>query len=287
MKINRKKKFGFVCLTLILIMTLSLTVFADMLFIEAESGKIDGLSVVNNTGAFSGKAIQSTEAEQTVEYTFNIDKAGKYLIWARVYCTFAEDNSYFYSLDGDTYNGSDLWIFDYYEDSDYEIKPDQKYIRPEYNDPALYSTWYWIPMSYRDTGGDPVTRHNVRIFDMTAGSHKLLLQTREIGAMIDKFIITDDLDYDPSKITGDPEAVYLAAIAAEAAAKAAAEAAAAAPVVVEAVPAPAPAPVAAVSTSATPPATSDTAFTYILIFMLSSVVFSATITILRRGKNRM
>ena len=284
MKIKRSKKFtsfAYICITLILIISLSLTALADLLFVEAESGKVDGISIIDDGAAFGGKVIQTTDVEQTSEYTFNLEKAGTYIIWARVFHEHNEDNSYFYSVDGDTYNGADLWIFDYYEESEYEVIPGGKYLRPEYNNAAaVNSTWYWIPLTYRDADADPVTRHNIKLFDLTAGAHTLLLQAREVGAKIDKIIITDDLDYAPHTIDGDPEAVYLAELAAiEAAAAAEAEALAAATVTAEAVEVPvqaaveAPAPVV--------PQTGDNAFVYVLAFALLG---SISVIILRRRR---
>jgi hypothetical protein len=270
------KKIMCAFLIAILMLSLSLTVSADTLFIEAESGAIkNGMLVVDANGAYSGKVIQSTErdVDESVEYTFNIENAGKYIIWARVYATHAEDNSYFFSVNGDMYNGHSLYTFDYYEDSDYEVNLDNpdnaKFIRPEYQDP-LYDVWYWIPLSFRDVDEDPQTRHNVKFFDLPAGTNKLYVETREAGALIDKFIITDDLNYEPHKIDGDPETIYLAE-------KAAAEAAAA--------PAPEPAPAAEAATPApvavpTPaPQTSDNILFSILIF---AAVCAAAIFVLKR-----
>lgn len=271
-----KKQIIFVLTAILFIMTFTITALADMVFIEAESGKIDGLSTVDDSGAFGGKAIQSTEAAETVEYNFNIADAGTYLIWARVKHENNEDNSYFYSLDGSTYNGVDLWIFDYYENSEYELTADTKYLRPEYNDDnAILNKWYWIPLTYRDAEGDPVTRHNPQYFEISAGSHTLLMETREVGALIDKLIITNDLDYAPHTIDGDPEAIYLAEIAAAEAA--AAEAAAVDEnamgggddnVHVE----PAPVVTAPVAVA---PQTSDNVSIFVIILMLSAAVLFA------------
>ena len=286
MKIKRSKKFtsfAYICITLILIISLSLTALADLLFIEAESGKVDGISIIDDGAAFGSKAIQTTELGQTIEYTFNLEKSGKYIVWARVFHEHNEDNSYFYSLDEDTYDGENLWIFDYYEESEYEVIPGGKYLRPEYNNAAaVNSTWYWIPLTYRDANADPVTRHNIKLFDLTEGAHTLLLQAREVGAKIDKIIITDDLDYAPHTIDGDPEAIYLAELAAiEAAAVAEAEALAAATVTAEAVEVPvqaaveAPAPVV--------PQTGDNAFVYVLAFALLGAL--GVISLRRRREN--
>ena len=259
---------------------MSLNVFADMLFIEAESGKADGIATVNNSGAYNGKAIQSKETEQTIEYKFNIEKAGKYIIWARVYATASSDNSYLYSFNGSK-NGSDLWIFDFYEENDNPTPgSSDPYFDPKVQGPELYSTWYWIRMNYRDVSTDPAGWYNTQIFDMSTGTQTLLLQTREVGAMIDKFIITDDLNYNPNKIDGDPEVPYLAELAAAAAAAAAAEAAAAAPsAAVEEVQVP-----VAVAAPAPVPNTSDNGSVYVL--MLLSALLTAGVLILRRRKCR-
>ena len=207
----------------------------DFIFIEAESGKNSGMNIASDAGAYSGKCIVSKDAEDTMEYTIDIANPGEYVIWARVYAENEADNSYLYSLNGDLFNGTDMWIFDFYE-FNAQPTPSDRYYDPLLQGADLYFQWYWMRMDWRDTNVDPAVWWNMKFFDMKAGANEFLLKTREIGAKIDKFIVTNNLDYDPKLIVGDPEASYLAQLAAEEAA-AAAEAAAN-----EEVPAPSPAP---------------------------------------------
>lgn len=192
---------------------LATTVFsAEFVFIEAESGKMDSMSEVADAEAYGGKYITSGDVEESADYTFEIPKDGKYTAWFRVYATSDTDNSIFFSVDGDTYNDEDSqWIFDFREASEYEVSPDEKYLDPDYNNADVcYDRWYWIRMSYRDASADPVTRFNTKLYDFTAGTHTLHIQAREAGGRIDKFFFTDDLDYNPNNVTGDPEAEIIA-----------------------------------------------------------------------------
>jgi len=282
MKINRLKKTTmWACMIIVLAMILSLTVLADLIFIEAETGKAGGIETINDGGAYNGKCIQSTDTEQTIEYTFSIEKAGNYFIWARVYAESSGDNSYFYSLNGEKYDLTDpeMFIFDFYEDNENPTGGDYDF-DPKIQGDSLYSTWYWMRMNWRDTSEDPAIWYNTKNHEMKAGNNTLLLQTREVGAMIDKFIITDDASYDPKKITGDPEAAYLEEKAASEAAAAVVEEPAAPEPVVVAEPPP-PAPVVEVT-----PKTSDNMFNLFLGFVVISVVLSGVLTVMRRKTNK-
>ena len=299
MKIGRNKKIMYVCMTLILMLTLSFTVFAEMVFIEADSGKLDStdpMKIGSGEGAFNGKYIFGEEnGIEKISYEFEIKEAGDYYLWFRLMGHNDESNSFFVQIDGAGFNqeeghfAGEWYTFDMWEPSEgYEYSADNQFLptlENHKNPDWIYSpNWQWIPLAYRDQTIDPPVRHNLVKHNFTAGKHTIEIMTREPGCYLDKIIITNDLTYDPRSISGDPEAIYLAEIAAaEAAAKAAEEAAAAVAVVVEAQPAPV-APVA-VATPAAPPQTSDNALIYILIFILSSVVFSVSV-ISRRAKQK-
>ena len=260
----KNKQIMFLLMTALLILTLSLPVLAEFVFIEAESGKTSNFPIIDNAGAFNGKAIEAQTADDEIVYTFNIEKAGKYTIWARVWGVDSTMNSFLYSLNGDMFNDA-LWIFDLYEAVG-EISNDaDPYYDPMINTSDLYETWYWMRINWRDNSGDPAIWHNTKIFDMKAGENTLLIKARELSSRIDKLIITDDLGYDPKTISGDPEAPYLAEFAA---AKAAADAAAAAAAAEEAAPAPAaeqrPAPQA--------PRTADGSMVFVLILIPAAVL---------------
>ena len=219
-----KKQIICVCMTLILVLILALPVLAEFIFIEAESGQNSGFAIVDG-GALNGKAIEAATADDTIEYTFNIEKGGKYTIWARVWGVDSTMNSFLYSFNGDTFNDA-MWIFDLYEEVGEISNADDPYYDPMVNTSELYESWYWMRVNYRDNSGDPAVWHNTRIFDMPAGTNTLVIKARELSSRIDKMIITDDFSYDPKTIAGDPEVPYLAALAAAEAEAAAAAAAA-------------------------------------------------------------
>lgn len=196
-------------LALVLIMALSMlaiNVHADTLFIEAETGTDSSMTIGSDSDAYGGKYIYSDELEKSITYKFTIEEAGKYLIWARVYATNDTDNSMFFLVDGQTLEGQENYVFDFYEPSEYEIAQDNKLLPDDFRagDP-YYGKYYWLPLSYRDVNVDPAIRFNYIEFDLKAGEHTLVMMPREAGARVDKLIITSDLSYDPTKISIDPE----------------------------------------------------------------------------------
>ncbi|MCL1792263.1 MAG: hypothetical protein FWG34_00175 [Oscillospiraceae bacterium] len=283
MKTRRFKKQALcTCMTAMLILALSLPALAGFVFIEAESGKTDNFPIISNADAFSGKAIEAQTDADTIEYTFTVENAGKYIIWARVMGIDSTMNSFLYSLDGEM-NGADYWIFDLPEAVDLS-NTDDAYYESKFSTDELYEKWYWMPINYRDVSDDPAVWHNTKIFDMAAGEHTLVVKARELSSKIDKFIITDDLSYYPNAIAGDPEIPYLEALAAEKAAAEAAEAEAAA----AAQAAQQEEAAAAAATEPPPPAaaapqTSDGIVFPVLIF-IASLVLSAGLSFFRKGK---
>lgn len=199
----KKLKFA---LALILIFSLSaISVYADTLFIESENGTNSTFTIGNEAEAYGGKYISSAELEKEITYKFTIEEAGKYIIWARVYATNDTDNSMFFTMDGQGLEGQENYIFDYYEPSEYEIA-ENRYTPDNFREPeAYYGHWYWLPLSYRDVNVDPNTRFNLVEFNLNAGEHTLVINPREAGARMDKLIITNDMSYDPTKISIDPE----------------------------------------------------------------------------------
>lgn len=199
------KKFKF-ALILVLIFSLSvISVYADTLFIEAENGTNSTFTIGNDADAYGGKYISSAELEKEITYKFTIEEAGKYIIWARVYATNDTDNSMFFTMDGQGLEGQENYIFDYYEPSEYEIA-ENRYTPDNFREPeAYYGYWYWLPLSYRNVNVDPNTRFNLVEFNLNTGEHTLVINPREAGARMDKLIVTNDMSYDPTKISIDPE----------------------------------------------------------------------------------
>ena len=214
-----KKQIIAVFLTVVLLLGLTLPVAAAHIFIDAASGKNNGMNIVSDPAAYSGKYIEALNADDSIEYTFNIESAGKYVIWARIMGFDSGTNSFLYSFDGDS-NGDALWIFDLYEALTTEINPADPFFDPKVGTNELYETWYWMPINARvpATDTDPAVWHTARIFDMSVASHTIMFKCRETTARIDKLIITNDMSYNPNKIEGDPEIAYLASIVIEEAA---------------------------------------------------------------------
>ena len=108
---------------------------------------------VRNGGGSGGSA----------KYSFEVSKAGYYIIWGRVLTANNKDDSFFVSVDG---GSESLW------------------------ETTISTKWVWDKVSHRG-GADPVT------YNLSAGKHTLLIKQREDGSKLDEFIITDDLNFNP------------------------------------------------------------------------------------------
>ena len=225
MKFKRLKKQAiFVFITFILLLAFSLTAFADMIFIEAESGKQSSVPMKIGTGlgAFNDKYIYGeTNGDEIINYEFEIKEAGDYYLWFRLMGQDNEHNSFFVMIDGAGFNQSEgfdkgeYYTFDMWETSEgYDYATNNPFLPSldnHKNPDWIYNpNWHWIPLSYRDATVDPAVRHNLVTQNFTAGKHTMEIMTREPECYLDKIIITNDLKYDPREIAGDPEAVYLA-----------------------------------------------------------------------------
>jgi len=120
----------------------------------ADNSASSGMYVwVRNGGGSGGSA----------KYSFEVSKAGKYIIWGRVLAPNTNDNSFFVSMDG----GADsLWST------------------------TTSTKWMWEKVSNRGVA-DPV------VYNLATGKHTLTIKQREDGTKFDEFIITDDLNFNP------------------------------------------------------------------------------------------
>ena len=288
-----KKRAIFVLITFILILTFSLTALADMIFIEAESGKQSSARMIigNGLGAFNDAYIYGeTNSDEIISYEFEIKEAGDYYLWFRLMGQDDAHDSFFVMIDGAGFNQSEGFdkgeynTFDMWEESEgYEYSASNPFLPSLENHKDtnwLYNpNWHWIPLSYRDATVDPPIRHNLITQNFTAGKHTMEIMTREPECYLDKIIITNDLKYDPRGIAGDPEVAWLAAnqpVVAEEpapAGTAADEPAAVAEPAAVVEPAP-PAPPVAVA-----PKTSDNILVYLSILLLAA----GAITVRRRN----
>ena len=278
------KKLACVCLSLILIAALATSASAaHVIFFDSSHATFDGVQVVTSAEAFSGTYVQSTDAYQSATFTFNAEHAGTYMMWARVYADNNEDNSWFFSFNGDMFNDWYLWVFDYYEASDFEVVETSPLILGGYNTDAWFNIWYWMPVAYRDFDADPPTRFNLRTFEVREGENTMFIETREIGAKIDQFFMTTDLDFDPNTIDGNLEAHFAAIAAAEA--EAATEAAAEEAVAV----APPDEPIVhlyhfAPRAAYEPGVSPETSDSIALVIVLSFVILAAAFVLLKRRR---
>ena len=239
MKMQNKKKFMYVCLTLILAFMLTMGVAANtvMIFIEAETGTAPGPIPMNRgsgEGAFNGTFIYGDISgfgahEDDVErilYTFEISEAGYYYIWFRLMGQGAPYNSFFARINGEGFDQEtgildeySWYAFDMWEESDgYEYSDNNPFLPSLENhldiDWLYNPNWHWIPFAHRDHSVDPHVRHILVTQHFDVGTNTIELMTREPMTYLDKILITNDLSFDPRAIDGDPEA-YLAALAAD------------------------------------------------------------------------
>ena len=135
--------------------------------IEAEDGIMGGpMERAADNSASSGMYVwvrNGGGSGGSAKYSFEVSKAGKYIIWGRVLAPNTNDNSFFVSMDG----GADsLWST------------------------TTSTKWMWEKVSNRGVA-DPV------VYNLATGKHTLTIKQREDGTKFDEFIITDDLNFNP------------------------------------------------------------------------------------------
>jgi hypothetical protein len=135
--------------------------------IEAEDGIMSGpMERAADNGASSGMYIWVQDgggSGGSAKYSFEVAKAGNYIIWGRVLAPNGTSDSFYVSMDG---GAESTW------------------------DTTISTKWVWKKVSHRD-GANPVT------YNLSAGKHTLVFKRREDGAKLDEFIITDDLSFKP------------------------------------------------------------------------------------------
>ena len=135
--------------------------------IEAEDGIMSGpMERVADNSASSGMYIwvrNGGGSGGSAKYSFEVTKAGKYIIWGRVLAPNASDDSFYVSVDG---GSESTW------------------------DTTISTKWVWDKVSHRG-GADPVA------YNLSTGNHTLVIKQREDGAKLDEIIITDDLNFTP------------------------------------------------------------------------------------------
>jgi hypothetical protein len=146
--------------------------------IEAEAGALATPMAASGTTV---RAISSPTPEQgSATYSVQIPIPGAYTIWARVLAPSGDSDSFYVSLDGSE---------DIYDLTESKWSPN----------------WQWTQVNGR-AGATPLTL-NPRIFNLAAGNHTLVFRGREVGASIDRFIITNDPDFVPSDPANTPPTI--------------------------------------------------------------------------------
>lgn len=144
--------------------------------IEAEDALlVSPMTVVTDTAVATRRFVKSSTANQgTATYTIEVPKSGTYIIWSKILGqTFASD-SFFVSV-----NGAE----DVFDAAEGKTSAD----------------WQWSVVNGRGTTGTPMTL-NPRTFNLVQGKNTIVVRGREANAGLDRFIVTDDLNYVPKEL---------------------------------------------------------------------------------------
>jgi hypothetical protein len=145
-------------------------------WLEAEKGTLTSPMTTSNEGTASGARFiavasgnnspNSAPSGGRARYAFTATKAGSYRVWARVSAPSTSDDSFWVRVDGGAF-----------------IK---------WNDIANGVAWHWDSVHDSDRMNQPVS------FTLAAGTHQLELAYREDGTGLDRLLITNDPQFDPT-----------------------------------------------------------------------------------------
>jgi hypothetical protein len=162
-------------------------VAATSVYLEAESGELTGFTIQDDPAASGGKYILpppdedpiSTPGGARAEYTFEVGRAGVYLLWGRLRAPGAENNAFFVTMD------------------------DQATVRWQLSTGV---SWYWGAITDKAQYQTPVP------FTLAAGGHRLLFQNAEPLVGLDRLYVTSAGDVPPGNDTpcSPPNSVQLA-----------------------------------------------------------------------------
>jgi PKD repeat protein len=187
-----KIQFGMVLITAVLLsnllpaQTVVRTELNDkvLLWIEAEAGDIiDPMLVHDTEKASGGQYIEVRGGNNNVEsapdglafYKFNLENAGTYKIWGRVNINMHDEDAFWVKMD------------------------DQNWVK--WKGIEVGCKWHWDEV--HDTQKD----NQVVIFNLDAGSHTLTLTYGMDQTTLDKWLITNDLEYIPTEAGPRAEAI--------------------------------------------------------------------------------
>jgi hypothetical protein len=147
--------------------------------LDAEYGSLTSpMTIKNDSRASQGKYITVPNGASpggSMSYTFSVPRHGFYRVWGRVIAPSGGDDSFYVRMDG----GPSL-----------------------YWDTPTTSNWLWDAVN--DNGvADPA------IFELTAGTHTIVVSRREDGARLDRLIITNTAVWRPWEVWVEAESAAL------------------------------------------------------------------------------
>lgn len=175
-------------------------------FYQAEDLDLDGesIEVVEDAEAIGGKSLAcyitgNDATDEGFTFQFNIEKAGDYMIWGRVYYPGQSNNSIFYSVDDEE---SKIWDFIDEDEGNSACYNSWQYfyltdrVLDIYEDEKLYGPW---------TMDNNEWRHAPNVLSLTKGLHSIHFSGRENGWFLDELIVTElSIDeYDPNACPGN------------------------------------------------------------------------------------
>jgi len=156
------------------------------LWIEAEAGKIIDPMLVHDTEKASGgqfievrggnNNIQNPPNDGLAFYKFNVEKAGIYKIWGRVNINMHDEDAFWVKMDDEN------WV--------------------KWKGIEVGCKWHW------DEVHDTQKNNQVMTFNLDAGPHTLVLTYGMDQTRLDKWLITNDLDYYPTEAGPRAEAIF-------------------------------------------------------------------------------
>ncbi len=144
--------------------------------IQAEMGALTPPMQIfkNDADASGGKYITAPSGDPgdgRASYQIYIKEAGEYVVWCRVFAPSANNNSFFFIMDG----GEKItWDIDYRQTS-----------------------WYWDRVSNRGNGTESKPQFDPVKFNLTTGLHNFIVEEREFNTRIDNILFTKDTQFRP------------------------------------------------------------------------------------------
>ena len=157
----------------------------DFLWIEAEAGEIKAPMLIHETEkASGGQYIEVRGGNNNVEnapdglafYKFNVKNAGTYKIWGRVNINMHDEDAFWVKMDDEN------WI--------------------KWKGIEVGCKWHW------DEVHDTQQNNQVMTFKLDAGPHILTLTYGMDQTRLDKWLITNDLEYNPTEPGPRAEAIF-------------------------------------------------------------------------------